>query len=85
MLRATCQNSLQVGSSERKEEAKIKTISQTDIPGVTLFRRGKVRDVYTVEDKLLIVATDRLSAFDVVLREQYVEKRIRWICGPAVG
>jgi phosphoribosylaminoimidazole-succinocarboxamide synthase len=67
MLRATCQNSLQVGSSERKEEAKIKTISQTDIPGVTLFRRGKVRDVYTVEDNLLIVATDRLSAFDVVL------------------
>lgn len=32
-----------------------------------LFRRGKVRDVYEVEDCLLIVATDRLSAFDVVL------------------
>lgn len=32
-----------------------------------LFRRGKVRDVYTVEDKLLIVATDRISAFDVVM------------------
>jgi phosphoribosylaminoimidazole-succinocarboxamide synthase len=34
---------------------------------VELFRRGKVRDVYAVEDKLLIVATDRISAFDVVL------------------
>jgi phosphoribosylaminoimidazole-succinocarboxamide synthase len=34
---------------------------------VELYRRGKVRDVYAVEDKLLIVATDRISAFDVVL------------------
>jgi phosphoribosylaminoimidazole-succinocarboxamide synthase len=42
-------------------------ILQTDIPGVKLFSRGKVRDVYSVEDKLLIVATDRISAFDVVL------------------
>jgi phosphoribosylaminoimidazole-succinocarboxamide synthase len=32
-----------------------------------LFRRGKVRDVYDVGDKLLIVSTDRISAFDVVL------------------
>ena len=32
-----------------------------------MFRRGKVRDVYAVDDKLLIVATDRISAFDVVL------------------
>ncbi len=45
----------------------IKTISQTNIDGVQLFRRGKVRDVYAVEDKLLIVATDRISAFDVVM------------------
>jgi phosphoribosylaminoimidazole-succinocarboxamide synthase len=37
------------------------------MPGVELYRRGKVRDVYAVEDKLLIVATDRISAFDVVL------------------
>jgi len=42
-------------------------ILQTDIPNVTLFSRGKVRDVYAVDDKLLIVATDRISAFDVVL------------------
>jgi phosphoribosylaminoimidazole-succinocarboxamide synthase len=45
----------------------INPITQTRIPGLTLFRRGKVRDVYAVEDQLLIVATDRLSAFDVVL------------------
>jgi phosphoribosylaminoimidazole-succinocarboxamide synthase len=40
---------------------------QTDLPGVTLWRRGKVRDVYDLGDRLLVVATDRLSAFDVVL------------------
>jgi phosphoribosylaminoimidazole-succinocarboxamide synthase len=42
-------------------------ILQTDIPGMTLLSRGKVRDMYAVGDKLLIVATDRISAFDVVL------------------
>ncbi|MFY9574400.1 MAG: phosphoribosylaminoimidazolesuccinocarboxamide synthase [Blastocatellia bacterium] len=42
-------------------------VTQTDIPGVEFFRRGKVRDVYAIEDKLLIVVTDRISAFDVVL------------------
>lgn len=42
-------------------------ISQTDFPGLSLRGRGKVRDIYDVGDKLLIVATDRLSAFDVVL------------------
>ena len=42
-------------------------ISQTDFPGLSLRGRGKVRDIYDLGDKLLIVATDRLSAFDVVL------------------
>jgi phosphoribosylaminoimidazole-succinocarboxamide synthase len=36
---------------------------------VKLFKKGKVRDIYEVEDKLLIVATDRISAFDVVLND----------------
>lgn len=45
----------------------IRTIVQTDLPGLNLFRRGKVRDVYSIGDDLLIVATDRISAFDVVL------------------
>jgi phosphoribosylaminoimidazole-succinocarboxamide synthase len=41
---------------------------ETDLPGLTLLRRGKVRDVYEVDSAhLLIVATDRISAFDYVL------------------
>lgn len=42
-------------------------ISQTEFPGLKLLGRGKVRDIYDLGDQLLIVATDRLSAFDVVL------------------
>ena len=41
-------------------------ILQTNFPGLKLLGRGKVRDIYEVGNKLLIVATDRLSAFDVV-------------------
>ncbi len=40
---------------------------QTDLPGFATPRRGKVRDVYDLDDRLLIVATDRLSAYDFVL------------------
>ena len=40
---------------------------ETTLDGLTLHRRGKVRDVYEVGDGLLIVATDRISAFDYVL------------------
>jgi phosphoribosylaminoimidazole-succinocarboxamide synthase len=40
---------------------------QTDFPGLKLLSRGKVRDLYEVNGDLLLVATDRLSAFDVVL------------------
>jgi len=44
------------------------TLLQSDLPGLELLHRGKVRDVYALpRDHLLIVATDRLSAFDVVL------------------
>lgn len=42
-------------------------ISQTNFPELKLRGRGKVRDIYEIGDRLLIVATDRLSAFDVVL------------------
>jgi phosphoribosylaminoimidazole-succinocarboxamide synthase len=42
-------------------------ISETNFPGLKLRGRGKVRDIYELGDQLLIVATDRLSAFDVVL------------------
>src|SRR5262249_33084988 len=43
------------------------TVIKTDIQGLKLLARGKVRDIYDLNDKLLIIATDRLSAFDVVL------------------
>jgi len=39
----------------------------TDFKDLKLFKRGKVRDVYDLDDKLLIVSTDRISCFDVVL------------------
>jgi phosphoribosylaminoimidazole-succinocarboxamide synthase len=42
-------------------------VLRTDIPGLERFRTGKVRDVYAAGDALVIVATDRISAFDFVL------------------
>ena len=42
-------------------------VLETALPGYTLLRRGKVRDVYDAGEHYLIVATDRISAFDVVL------------------
>src|SRR5688572_2894724 len=44
------------------------TLLHADLPGLDLVHRGKVRDVFALpQNELLIVATDRLSAFDVVL------------------
>jgi len=40
---------------------------ESQIPGLPLWRRGKVRDVYDLGDRLLVVATDRISAFDAVI------------------
>lgn len=40
---------------------------KTRFPDLELFKRGKVRDVYDLKDKLLVVSTDRISCFDVVL------------------
>jgi phosphoribosylaminoimidazole-succinocarboxamide synthase len=42
-------------------------VIQTDLSGIRLLRRGKVRDIYEYGDNLLLVASDRISAFDVVL------------------
>jgi phosphoribosylaminoimidazole-succinocarboxamide synthase len=44
-----------------------KVIRETNFTGISPLARGKVRDIYDLGDKLLIVATDRLSAFDVVM------------------
>ena len=46
----------------------------TSLEGVALRSRGKVRDIYAVGDQLLLVTTDRVSAFDVVLPEGIPEK-----------
>ncbi|HEX9191748.1 MAG TPA: phosphoribosylaminoimidazolesuccinocarboxamide synthase, partial [Candidatus Deferrimicrobiaceae bacterium] len=43
------------------------TVVETSLSGLKLLGRGKVRDIYEVDGKLLLVASDRLSAFDVVL------------------
>jgi phosphoribosylaminoimidazole-succinocarboxamide synthase len=48
-------------------DPKAPPLLETSLPGVALWRRGKVRDVYDLGERLLVVATDRLSAFDVVL------------------
>jgi len=40
---------------------------EIEIPEIKLFKRGKVRDVFLLNDKLLVVASDRISAFDVVM------------------
>ena len=44
-----------------------KTIGDIDLPGFEIFKKGKVRNVFDLGDKLLIVATDRISAFDFIL------------------
>ena len=42
-------------------------LRETNFPGLNPSLRGKVRDIYDLGEQLLIVATDRLSAFDVVM------------------
>ncbi len=44
-------------------------VYETNFPGLSLFSRGKVRDNYDLGDSLLMVATDRISAFDVVMKQ----------------
>ncbi|MDQ7815993.1 MAG: phosphoribosylaminoimidazolesuccinocarboxamide synthase [Melioribacteraceae bacterium] len=45
------------------------SLTSTNFEGLTLFKRGKVRDVYDLGEYYLIVSTDRLSAFDVIMNE----------------
>ncbi len=52
------------GSVDQTQDS---VILQTDFPGIERHARGKVRDVYRVGNDLLIVATDRISAFDYIL------------------
>ena len=50
-------------------------VTETDLP-LKVFKKGKVRDVYEVENKLLLIVTDRISAFDYVLHEPIPYKGI---------
>jgi phosphoribosylaminoimidazole-succinocarboxamide synthase len=51
-----------------------KVILKTEFPDITFVKRGKVRDIYDLGEHLLLVATDRISAFDVVLPNGIPEK-----------
>jgi len=49
-------------------------VTKTEFKDLKLIHRGKVRDLYEVDDKLLMIATDRISAFDVVMDEPVPDK-----------
>jgi phosphoribosylaminoimidazole-succinocarboxamide synthase len=51
-------------------------ISRTDFPDLKLLKRGKVRDMYDLGEHLLMVATDRISAFDVVMDDPIPDKGV---------
>ena len=50
------------------------SLFETDFTELKLLKRGKVRDIYDLGDKLLIVATDRISAFDIIMPDTIPEK-----------
>lgn len=49
-------------------------VFETNFPDLRLVRRGKVRDMYDLGDALLMVATDRISAFDVIMQDPVPDK-----------
>ncbi|MDD2542090.1 MAG: phosphoribosylaminoimidazolesuccinocarboxamide synthase [Desulfuromonadaceae bacterium] len=51
-----------------------KLVMQTDFPGLNLIARGKVRDIYDLGETLLLVTSDRISAFDVIMNEPIPDK-----------
>ena len=51
-------------------------VSETNLQDLTLIKRGKVRDIYDLGENLLMVATDRISAFDVVMPDPVPDKGI---------
>jgi phosphoribosylaminoimidazole-succinocarboxamide synthase len=53
-----------------------RVVRETEFPNLNLIQRGKVRDMYDLEDAYLMVATDRMSAFDVVLPDPIPGKGI---------
>ena len=53
--------------NEPMKESGSRVCMTTDLGGMRLHRRGKVRDVYEYGERLLLITTDRISAFDVVM------------------
>jgi phosphoribosylaminoimidazole-succinocarboxamide synthase len=51
-------------------------VRESDFPNLKLLQRGKVRDMYDIGDAYLMVATDRMSAFDVVLTDPIPDKGV---------
>src|SRR5580698_3944200 len=49
------------------ENSNNETILQLDLPGVKKLKSGKVREIFDLGDRLLLVASDRISAFDVIM------------------
>jgi phosphoribosylaminoimidazole-succinocarboxamide synthase len=61
-------------NGKRKGTMKTPIVLETNLAGLAPPKRGKVRDIYDLGDQLLIIATDRISAFDVVLPNAIPEK-----------
>ncbi len=55
-------------------EKQMQPVLETEFPDIKLMKRGKVRDVYDLGDHLLMVATDRISAFDVIMPDPVPDK-----------
>lgn len=51
-------------------------VSETNFEGLNLLKRGKVRDIYDLGENLLMVATDRISAFDVIMPDPIPDKGV---------
>jgi phosphoribosylaminoimidazole-succinocarboxamide synthase len=65
---------LTTGTTKIGSDAMKKPVIETHFPGLKLLKRGKVRDVYDLDDFFLMVASDRLSAFDVVMPDPIPDK-----------
>ena len=52
----------------------MQAVLETDFPELKLLKRGKVRDIYDLGDKILLVASDRISAFDVIMPNPVPDK-----------
>jgi phosphoribosylaminoimidazole-succinocarboxamide synthase len=61
-------------NAEQEKITMAHLVLQTDFPDLKLAGRGKVRDIYDLGETLLIVTTDRISAFDVIMNEAIPDK-----------